>query len=47
MIYLNEMLVVNFNKAYILMQVLIVYLDGNAGICMILKVMVERKLLTV
>ncbi|SDO93104.1 hypothetical protein SAMN04487897_12732 [Paenibacillus sp. yr247] len=46
-IYLNKMHAVNFNEAYILIKVLIVYLDGNAGIYMILKMMIASKLLTV
>lgn len=43
----NKMRSVNFYKAYILVQVLIVYLDGNTGIYMILKLNIGGKLLTV
>ncbi|CAH1229045.1 hypothetical protein PAECIP111891_06389 [Paenibacillus allorhizoplanae] len=43
-INLNEMTVVHFNKAYILVQILIVYLDGYVRIDMILKMIIFCKL---
>ena len=46
-INLNEMTVVHFNEAYILVQILIVYLDGYVAIDMILKMIIFCKLLSV
>ncbi|WP_436233518.1 hypothetical protein [Paenibacillus sp. LjRoot153] len=45
-INLNEMTVVHFNEAYILVQILIVYLDGDVRIDMILKMIIFCKLLS-
>lgn len=36
----DEMFRINFDIAYILMQVLVVYLDGNTGIYMILEMVI-------
>ncbi|CAN7164676.1 hypothetical protein LJR153_000203 [Paenibacillus sp. LjRoot153] len=40
------MTVVHFNEAYILVQILIVYLDGDVRIDMILKMIIFCKLLS-
>lgn len=45
-INLNEMQVVHFNEAYILVQILIVYLDGYVRINMILEMIIFCKLLS-
>ncbi|MNR03446.1 hypothetical protein D3C85_1193380 [compost metagenome] len=45
-INLNEMTVVHFNEAYILVQILIVYLDGYVRISMILEMIIFCKLLS-
>lgn len=43
---LDEITVIQFNESYILVQILIVYLDGYARIYMILEMIIMRKLLS-
>lgn len=45
--YFDKIQGVDFNEAYILIYILIVYLDGNTGFSMILKMKIGCKLLTI